>query len=149
MTYGGKSTVRDRSSGISSSVAFTPLQVQTQSFSLIECLLRRCWFMFSQHCFAAVIVLRGWRLWTHRLQRRRWLKPTRNISPIWQSSWKSRRSQRCENSHTNTHTHTQTVIRHVDSCTQHHNVLVKFVWHCALSCILVIKFWFSHFNKMR
>lgn len=27
MTYGGKSTVRDRSSGTSSSVAFTPLQV--------------------------------------------------------------------------------------------------------------------------
>lgn len=29
MTYGGKSTVRDRSSGTSSSVAFTPLQVRT------------------------------------------------------------------------------------------------------------------------
>lgn len=30
MTYGGKSTVRDRSSGTSSSVAFTPLQVREE-----------------------------------------------------------------------------------------------------------------------
>lgn len=33
MTYGGKSTVRDRSSGTSSSVAFTPLQVKTATKS--------------------------------------------------------------------------------------------------------------------
>lgn len=32
MTYGGKSTVRDRSSGTSSSVAFTPLQVRNVTF---------------------------------------------------------------------------------------------------------------------
>lgn len=48
--------------------------------------------------FKSVIVsfCRGWRSWTRRLQRRRWLKLTRNISLTWQSSSKSRRKLRCE-----------------------------------------------------
>lgn len=41
MTYGGKSTVRDRSSGTSSSVAFTPLQVKEEVLSLIP--PEGCW----------------------------------------------------------------------------------------------------------
>lgn len=39
MTYGGKSTVRDRSSGTSSSVAFTPLQVKKMGLGSFRYLL--------------------------------------------------------------------------------------------------------------
>lgn len=39
MTYGGKSTVRDRSSGTSSSVAFTPLQVNQMGLRCFRSLL--------------------------------------------------------------------------------------------------------------
>lgn len=133
MTYGGKSTVRDRSSGISSSVAFTPLQVHKllfenwlflQFFSLpLGCrsyhlslhnqivfthssAVAFCLVPLLKHWQTAVVDLlvncllsvRGWRLWTHRLQRRRWLKPIRNISPTWPSSSRSstRRTIKCE-----------------------------------------------------
>lgn len=121
MTYGGKSTVRDRSSGTSSSVAFTPLQVhkhvgitrlevvtssafklfshrvaQFPCCSLAETLTDSCGLVdWSVCCLSS---LRGSRLWTHRLQKRRWAKPIRNISPTWPSSSKSsvRRRTRCE-----------------------------------------------------
>lgn len=52
MTYGGKSTVRDRSSGTSSSVAFTPLQVRTSLFTI-------SWeFLFINY---SAVICRGWR----------------------------------------------------------------------------------------
>lgn len=134
MTYGGKSTVRDRSSGTSSSVAFTPLQVHKLLFknvlflqffpasrvqmlhpshsncfhtfkcscflfgSLAETLTdSRGWFV-SEHSVHCLLSVRGWRLWTHRLQRRRWPRPIRNISPTWPSSSRSsaRRRIKCE-----------------------------------------------------
>lgn len=86
MTYGGKSTVRDRSSGTSSSVAFTPLQVKRWDYGL--------WYLLKSNNIN--VLCRDWRLWTHRLQRRRWLKRTRNTFPTWPSSSKSRRSPRCD-----------------------------------------------------
>lgn len=86
MTYGGKSTVRDRSSGTSSSVAFTPLQVKEEVSSLIPRGL----------LLITMFICRGWRSSTHRLQRRRWLRPTRNTSLTWPSSSRSRKSQRCD-----------------------------------------------------
>lgn len=42
------------------------------------------------------VICRDWRSWTHKLQRRRWLKPTRNTFLTWPSSSRSRRSQRCD-----------------------------------------------------
>lgn len=98
MTYGGKSTVRDRSSGTSSSVAFTPLQVKRSQTIPSECLLSTMFCFLVDNCF--VVICRGWKLWIRRLQRKRWLKPTRNTFPTWQSSLKSRRKLRCEHTHT-------------------------------------------------
>lgn len=154
MTYGGKSTVRDRSSGTSSSVAFTPLQVHRHTFKVkIPVTAPPIWIILNMDttngrrlgqpshtptacfcnctsgtkhtCFTLVFphsfmssrfllmndrfgfvkltvctlhCVRGWRLWIHRLQRRRWPRPIRNISPTCPSSWRSseRKMTKCE-----------------------------------------------------
>lgn len=77
------------------------------------------WNTVQIYCFWAngsAPVCRVWRSWTHRLQRRRWLRPTRNISLTWLSSSKSRRNPRCEYG---TLTHCR----------------VFFPWHCVYSCV--------------
>lgn len=90
MTYGGKSTVRDRSSGTSSSVAFTPLQVKKMGLGSFRYLL------MTVIVNNINVLCRDWRSWTRRLQRRRWLKQIRNTFLTWPSSSKSRRSPRCD-----------------------------------------------------
>lgn len=146
MTYGGKSTVRDRSSGTSSSVAFTPLQVKRSKHPLLFNISWDLWIFVVNSCSA--LVCRGWRSWTHRLQRRRWLKPTRNTSLTWRSSLKSRRNLRCKHTHTPaTHRPSSSWTVNTQYCSD--SLFFKFVLRWSFVLYLVFTFFdFCHFNKV-